>query len=343
MKKSNKSHHTNPNDVSLFPVKALRLNHGFWNEITTKKGLDDSHGAFRLLMVPLDGSAYAEHALPHALAIARRSGATVRLVYVFARSTHVEPWQMTTTFELNERGRLEKQEYLREVASRIAHTDDVKLETILVENTDTVAGLFQATVGADLVVMASRRRSILLRLWSRSAADGLRKQLRIPLLLVRGYSSPIDLTADPFPRHILVPLDGTSAAERVLEPTLVLGRLDGSALSLLNVQNDELPSSGLQHTTPIGYLGWVAREVKDLLAVVSAHVLSTDERVVPAILSFTKGRHVDLIAMTTQSDGGLSRLLRGSTVDELIRRTHAPLLILATEPQRKRVGVTTVS
>jgi len=343
MKKSNKLHQTKPTHASLFPVTALRLSHGLWSEADTKDESADSHGAFRMLMVPLDGTTHAEHALPHALAIARRSGATIRLVHVFARSTHVEPWQMATTFELNERRKLEKQEYLRDVASRIAHTDDVKLETIVVENDDTVDGLSQATVGADLVVMASRRRSIFFRLWSRSAADGLRKHLRIPLSLVRGYSSPIDLTADPFPRHILVPLDGTVATERVLQPALALGRLDGSALSLLNVQNDEWPSSGFQHTTPIGYLGWVAHELKDDLPVVSAHVMSTDERVVPAILSFTKGRHVDLIAMTTQSDAGLSRLLRGSTVDELIRRTHAPILILANEPQRKRVGVTTAS
>lgn len=342
MKKSNKPHHTNPNYASLFPATALRLNHGLWNEATPDES-DDSRGDFRLLMVPLDGSPHAEHALPHALAIARRSGATIRLVHVFTRTTHVEPLQMATTFEVNERRKRDKQDYLRDIASRIFRADDVKLETVVIDSDDTVDALFQATVGADLVVMASRRRSLFLRLWSRSAADGLRKHLRLPLLLVRGYSSPVDLTADPFPRHILVPLDGTSAAERVLEPTLALGRLDGSALTLLNVQNDEWPSNGFQHTSPIGYLGWVAREVKDCLPIVSAHVMSTDERVVPAILSFTKGRHVDLIAMTTQSDGGLSRLLRGSTVDELIRRTHAPILILANEPQKKRVGVTTVA
>lgn len=343
MKKSNKPHQPNPNYASLFPATALRVNHGLRSEANTKSESDYLHCDFRLLMVPLDGTAHAEHALPHALAIARRSGATIRLVHVFSRSTHVEPWKVADTYDLNESRKLEKQHYLRDVASRIAHTDDVKLETILIDDADTVAGLFQATLDAGLVVMASRRRSLFLRLWSHSAADGLRKHLRVPLLLVRGYSSPIDLTADPFPRHILVPLDGTVAAERVLQPTLALGRLDGSALSLLNVQNDGWPGNGFQHTTPIGYLAWVARELKDHLSVVSAHVVSTDERVVPAILSFTKGRHVDLIAMTTQGDAGLPRLLRRSTVDELIRRTHAPLLILANEPQRKRVGVTTVS
>ncbi len=37
---------------------------------------------YRSLLVPLDGSAFGEHALPMALGIARRAGASVRLVHV---------------------------------------------------------------------------------------------------------------------------------------------------------------------------------------------------------------------------------------------------------------------
>src|SRR5262245_22662378 len=36
---------------------------------------------YRSILVPLDGSPFAEHALPLALAIARRSGAAVELVH----------------------------------------------------------------------------------------------------------------------------------------------------------------------------------------------------------------------------------------------------------------------
>ena len=37
---------------------------------------------FRTVVVPLDGSPFAEQALPHALGIARRAGATLDLVHV---------------------------------------------------------------------------------------------------------------------------------------------------------------------------------------------------------------------------------------------------------------------
>jgi nucleotide-binding universal stress UspA family protein len=37
---------------------------------------------YRTVLVPLDGSAFGEHALPLALTIARRAGAAVKLVQV---------------------------------------------------------------------------------------------------------------------------------------------------------------------------------------------------------------------------------------------------------------------
>ena len=37
---------------------------------------------YRTILVPLDGSAFGEHALPLALGIARRSGAAVQLIHV---------------------------------------------------------------------------------------------------------------------------------------------------------------------------------------------------------------------------------------------------------------------
>lgn len=59
--------------------------------------------AVRSIVVPLDGSQYAEHALPYALAIARRSGAVLRVVHVKSHLDHVEPWQMHCSIETNER------------------------------------------------------------------------------------------------------------------------------------------------------------------------------------------------------------------------------------------------
>jgi len=51
----------------------------------------------RSLLVPLDGSAFGEQALPFALSIARRAGATINLVrvhvpYAYMSAEGVTPW-----------------------------------------------------------------------------------------------------------------------------------------------------------------------------------------------------------------------------------------------------------
>lgn len=297
---------------------------------------------FRSIVVPLDGSQHAEHALPYALAIARRSGAVVRVFNVHSRLDHFEPWQMHSSIETNERRKDEKQEYLSDVASRIALTNAVKLETILIESAATEDSLVKATASADLVVMTSRRRGLLRRLWSYSVADALRPRLRVPVMFVRGYRTAVDLTSDPIARHILIPLDGSPLAERILRPATAVGRLEEATFTLLNVQNHEWTSGTFEHTNPIGYLKGVAQNVKTSVSAVIAQIVTTDRPIAAALTSFAEGRKIDLIAIATRSDGGMTRLMRGSVTDRLIRRTDLPILLLGIDIEHKRTEVTTV-
>src|SRR5690349_1554742 len=64
----------------------------------------------RTIAVPLDGTLVAEHALPHALAIARRSGAGLRLIHAYSGLESID-----MGLGLNRSDR-EKQNYLSEVA-----------------------------------------------------------------------------------------------------------------------------------------------------------------------------------------------------------------------------------
>ena len=301
---------------------------------------DSGAASIRSIVVPLDGSRHAEHALPHALAVARRSGAVVRLVHVHSRLDHVEPWQTHVGLETNERRMREKRKYLLEVADRIARHDPVAVETILIDGNDTVDSLMQATAGADLTVIASRRRGFFRRLWSYSVGDALRRRLRVPALFVRGYPSPVDLTGDPIARNILIPLDGSTRAERILGPATAIGRLEGAALSLLNVQNSEWTSGIFEHTSPAGYLIGIARDVRKSGSVVDAHLVTTERSLVRAVTSFAESRKADLIALATRSDRGITRLLRGSLTDRLIRRTDLPILLLGIDVERQRAEVT---
>ena len=344
MKKQNAPHRLNAINALSLPKLLLHQDGATWERAHTLPSdrPDDTAVAISSILVPLDGTPYAEHALPHALAIARRSNAVLRLVHVHSRLDQIEPWQMYYSHESDDRRLRAKQEYLLDVAERIAKVDSVTVETILIDSNDTEDSLLQSSVGADLVVMASRRRGAFRRLWSYSVADALRRRLQKPTLFVRGYSSPVDLTGDPIARHILIPLNGSASAERILSSATAIGRLEGAMLTLLNIQNDEWSRGTFEHTNPSGYLKGIARKVSKAVPVVAARVVTTDNAVRTAVASYAEQCRVDLIALAARSDGNWSDLLRGSIVDSLLRRTNLPILLLRPNLEYQREEVTTV-
>jgi nucleotide-binding universal stress UspA family protein len=289
----------------------------------------------RTIVVPLDGTLVAEQALPHALAIARRSGASLRLVHAHSGLESVE-------LGYRQPGQV-KQHYLTEVARRVTRVDNVPVETILLSSTDPVEALVRGASGADLVVLASRRRNLASRLWSNSTFDELRKRLPIPLQLVRGHSSPVDWTADPLPRHILVPLDGSLLSQSVLNHAAAYARLEGAALTLLNIQNEAWTRGFFEHTNPHDYLRTVLQILRANSSFVEAHVITTDRSPAQAIATFAAQHDVDLIALATRADAGLSRVMRGSIADALIRQTDIPVLVRNFDPRPQRHESTTVS
>jgi len=345
MSHGNAIHRRDTENISSDSKSLLHQDGMLWERANLTHNLSNDasrSGAVRTLLVPLDGTLQAEHALPYALSIARRSGATVRLVHVHSRLDHSEAWDMQPSEETQARRKREKQEYLNDVAERIARVGAVSVETILIDSFDTEDSLLNVAESSDLVVMASRRRGFWRRLLSYSVTEELRRRLRIPVLLVRGHPSPVDFTGDPIARHILVSLDGSPFAEKILEPAKSIGRLDGAAVTLLNVQNKEWSSGVFEHTNPPGYLIGTARRVKDVLPVVDAQIVTTDKPVATALASFAERRQVDLIALATHADGEWGRWLRGSVVDSLLRRTDLPILTLTIDTKHKRPEFLTV-
>jgi nucleotide-binding universal stress UspA family protein len=301
-----------------------------WNptSCTTRKKI-------RTIAVPLDGTLVAEHALPHALAIARRSGASLRLIHAYSGLESIG-------LDLKPSDR-DKQHYLSEVARRVARVDNVPIETVLLNGSDTVEALARGASGADLVVLASRRRSLASRLWSSSTFDALRKRLPVPLQMAQGHASPADLTADPLPRHILVPLDGSILSQSILTDAAAFARLEGATLTLLNIQNVEWTRGFFEHTNPQDYLRTVLRTLRADSSFVEAHVITTDRSPAQAIATFASQNGVDLIALATRADWGLSRLMRGSIADALIRQTNLPVLVRNFDDRPQRHELTTVN
>ena len=165
--------------------------------------------SFRSLLVPLDGSRFAEQALPLAMAIAGATGAKLRLVLVHQSPSppaDAVTVRLATSIELMTQKA--EREYLRRIAGTMRSGEARRVTGV------TLAGPVVPTllkyideIGVDLVVMTTHGRSGIQRAWLGSVADQLARSLEIPLVLVRAEEGEGRTAA--LPVEILVALDGS--------------------------------------------------------------------------------------------------------------------------------------
>jgi len=307
---------------------------------------------YRSLLVPLDGSAFGEHALPLALGIARRAGATVRLVHVRSPLEPAsDPGRLSYDGGLDAWTRRHQQAYLDGLVRRLAKVTPVPVVPLLAEGREVVPTLCEvASAATDLVVMATHRRGMLGRLWHGCVADALLRRLTAPLLLVRGYGAPVDLTGDPVPRHVLIPLDGSEGAEQVLRPALDLGALTGASHTLLRIIRPETDYSVAYGRVGTGrlaeertqaeacsYLRRLAQRLGGEAARAHPRLLFAEQPIAASVLWCAEKHDADLIALTTRGRSTLSRLFRGSVADQVARRATTSVLVVR-RPSRARQG-----
>lgn len=306
---------------------------------------------YRVIQVALDGSAFAEQALPFAIRLAQRNRATLEIVrvheplagvYVEAPGTH----QWALDRELMEQGH----EYLRAIVERLKKVADFPVSSMLLKGpiAESIAAQ-AATSGADLLVMTTHARGPVGRFWFGSIADALVRQSPVPLLMVPPQSTAPDMSQPVALRHLLIPLDGSELAEQAIEPALALagenhaeytllrvvtpiivlptdptsGRISGVNVSLLR-ELDELHRRQLDEATD--YLDQVANRLRARSFSVTTQVL-VDGRPANAVMESVSKFAAEAIAMTTRGRGGLKRLLLGSIADKVLRGATTPVLM----------------
>src|SRR5688572_8644816 len=199
---------------------------------------------FRKILVPLDGSSIAEQAVPVAVSLARAARVPIDLLRIH------QPLQVRVTDLLEELEHArwhEDNRYLTAIADETRSTVDCPVtDAVLSGDAATVICRRALDEGADLVVMTSHGRTGFSRAWLGSVADGVVRRAAVPVLMLRiAEAAPLlastaphvrpRKTAAPHLERILVPLDGSRAAEAVLEPARALAEAGGGALVLLRV------------------------------------------------------------------------------------------------------------
>ncbi|HEX6307076.1 MAG TPA: universal stress protein [Longimicrobiales bacterium] len=296
----------------------------------------------RKVLVPLDGSPFAEQALPLALTVARRASARLHLVSVRV-SLQLDALAPTLEDYLNALAdRLEPQLPGR-ITRSVLTNERTPIEYPLARSTVAeVVARNVADVGVDLVIMTTHGRSGIPRAWLGSVADSLVRSVPRPILMIRPQDERFSTAhdADHGLRHILIPLDGSARAERVFEYAQQLGEAFEARYTLLRVLspllltpttewNGSFPAVGvpLQHPqVATEYMDEVVERMRAVGMEVRAHLI---ESLAPgaAIVEFARTHGADLIAMSTGAAAGVRRLLLGSVADRVVRSSAVPVLV----------------
>jgi nucleotide-binding universal stress UspA family protein len=300
---------------------------------------------FNSILVPLDGSPFGEHALPLALAIARRAKIPIHLIHVHVPLAPMfAEGALGVESTVDPRIREVEKAYLDTAVKRAA-VAGCQVRSALVDGPPADAIREQAQfTGSDLIVMTTHGRGPMSRFWLGSVADQLVRRSPVPILLVHPTDGVPDVVSDDAALpHILIPLDGSKLAEQILEPAICLGRLMNSDYTLLRVV--ELNSASyvfdpaLYGAPPMDtrrmdleeqetkiYLDRVAARLRQQSLHVQTHVLTCQSPAL-AILEDASTGGVKLIALQTHGRRGLARILLGSVADKVIRGARVPVLV----------------
>lgn len=304
----------------------------------------------RHVLVPLDGSTFGEHALPMAASLARKAGAVLHLVHVHQMVPPATVAGVAVLDAIDLHLRQDEQAYLADVARRVTEKFPLQVQTALTEGEVPVSlREYSRSHDVDLVVMSTHGRGALGRFWLGSVADDLVREMPRPVLLVRPREGKADLHREVLFDNIVLPLDGSPLAEKILAPALELGKLFDSTFTLVRVikpvvRPSYLPDGttimGMTHTVleeiqelqkhtqqeAERYLEEVAGKLRERGFHVHVHVIIEEQPAVGILLE-AQVRHADLIAMETHARRGLSRLLLGSVADKIVRGGVVPVLL----------------
>lgn len=287
------------------------------------------------ILVPLDGSHFAEEAIPHALDLVRRSGARLHLVTVRTPTAALLAGLAGRNAEAGIAD--PEQRYLNRICERLCDElgESVSFDLLEPPVADAIND-YALDHGVDLIVMTTHGRGGLSRAWLGSVADALVRRATIPVLLFR---PGLEHGSTEF-RNILVPLDGSAESETAVPWALELGRLTGARYTFLRIVQMPFLMEGLTSAELLRmdsdeldhrrgdaerYLRRLAERVGKDGEVRTTTLLH--ERPADAILGHARDCDADLIAMATRGLGGWKRMVLGSVADKVLRGAEQPVLL----------------
>jgi nucleotide-binding universal stress UspA family protein len=287
----------------------------------------------RSILVPLDGSAFSEHALPLALSVARRSGAQLYLAHVLSGRGGLSNGTDRATAA-------SRTVYLERLAQQIENQAvRAPITSILTGPVADTLLDYARSIRCDLIVLTTHGRGALSRLWLGSVADVIVRRSPAPVMLVRPHQPTPNAKIERPLRRVLIPLDGSPLAEAIIEHVVRIGRImdfeytllrvvDPAALGLSPRDEETRRREQCFSRSEIRAQMYLDRQAEELRAQgLRAEAVVTVGEPASSILAYARAHGSDMIAMATHGRGGVSLVLLGSVADKVLRGASLPMLL----------------
>jgi nucleotide-binding universal stress UspA family protein len=282
------------------------------------------------ILLPFDGSEGAAEVLHHASEIAHWADATIEVLYVAdtARDS-VTVVEGHTVDALVQRG-----EDVVEEAAKTLETLGVSHETDVVQGNppETIVD-YAERYDQDLVVMPTHGREGLSRYLIGSVSEKVVRLSSVPVLTVR--MRPDEQLTFPY-ENVLVPTDGSAAAEHAAEHVVELSAALDATVHVLSVVDDAALGPDVRSTIAGKASEQAATDAVE--SVVSAAetcgVTNTVQHVehgapAEAIRDCIESNDIHAVGMGTTGRRGTDRILLGSVAEKTVRSAPVPVLTVA--------------
>lgn len=286
------------------------------------------HKTIKKIAVLLDGSVYAAQALPVAKRICQETGASMTLLSGVKSYSHGPQEQFIAV-------RAAREIYLDRLIEQLK-VDGFKVDkAVRLGSIAEVTQAFVESAEIDLVVTTTRGKSGEKHWMSGGVSSKLMMRLDIPVYLVQG-EQPKDLGRKPV--KMLVALDGSIKAEKVLPYARTMAQVYGSDITLVSVpqipetENYRAPADVVENLRAeaeakmTDFLEAVARGLeKDGIKV---DIIVKGSRPAITIVDTAEEGDYGLILLTSNGRGTFDRMIMGADSERIVGNTNRCVLMM---------------
>jgi nucleotide-binding universal stress UspA family protein len=299
---------------------------------------------YKKILVPLDGSRLAENVLPLARSFARSLPSQVELlaiVDIAERARQVAADWASITPAFAEDAARAFNEYLAKVAKNFPNGN---LQCTVKQGNAAETIIAEAAADSDtLIAMATHGRSGLDRWLMGSVTEKVLRGASNPLMVVRAQDEKTPSWEMATLKRLVVPLDGSELAERIIPHVDALAKRLDLEVVLLGVYGSPVgaatPGEGFYNPAQLGAfvaelraetVGYLAAKTEEMrskgfknISFVAKEGLEAEE-----IVSLAREKPDTLIAMCTHGRSGVKRWVLGSVTEKVVRHCGVPVLVV---------------